>query len=129
MDASETGGDVFFLTTAQLSPLDIDSAIDIYDAHECDAGEDCAQPVPVPVPACEGDACQSPVAPPEDPTPGSLTYHGPGNPLAVVVGRKTKSKPKPFKCRKGFVKQHGKCVKRKTGKRAKRSKQSIRRGR
>jgi DNA-binding beta-propeller fold protein YncE len=33
LDASESGGDVFFLTTAQLSPLDIDSAIDIYDAH------------------------------------------------------------------------------------------------
>jgi len=126
LDASESGGDVFFLTTAQLSPLDIDSAIDIYDAHECSAGENCSPVLPAPVPACEGDACQSPVAPPEDPTPGSLTYQGPSNPLLAVVGAKAKPKSKPVKCKKGSVKQHGKCVKKKA-KKAK-AKRSIGRG-
>ena len=128
LDASESGGDVFFLTTAQLSPLDIDSTIDIYDAHECGAGEDCSPAAPAPVPACEGDACQSPVAPPEDPTPGSLTYQGPGNPPAPVLSAKAKPKPKTLKCGKGSVKQHGKCVKKKKAKRAKRTKRSTRRG-
>jgi hypothetical protein len=128
IDASESGGDVFFLTPAQLSPLDTDSAIDIYDAHECGAGEDCSAPLSTPVPACEGDACQSPAAAPEDPTPGSLTYQGPGNPLTPAVGSKTKAKAKPVKCRKGTVKLHGKCVKKKAKKRAKRSRRSTRRG-
>jgi hypothetical protein len=126
LDASDSGDDVFFLTTAQLSPLDIDSTIDIYDAHECGAGEDCSPPASVPVPACEGDACQSPATAPEDPTPGSLTYQGPGNPLTAVAGTKTKPKSKPTKCRKGFIKRHGKCVKKKPKKRVK-AKRSNRR--
>ena len=124
LDASQSGRDVFFLTTAQLSPLDIDSSIDIYDAHECGAGESCTPPVSVPVPACEGDACQSPVAAPEDPTPGSLTYQGPGNPSTPMVNRRSKPKSKIVRCRKSFVKEHGKCVKR----RAKKAKRSNRRG-
>ena len=128
LDASESGSDVFFLTAAQLSPQDTDSAIDIYDAHECGAGEDCSPPVPVPVPACEGDACQSPVAAPEDPTPGSLTYQGPGNPPGPLLSAQAKPKSKPVKCKKGSVKQHGKCVKKKSAKRAKKAKRSNRRG-
>ncbi len=113
LEASQSGNDVFFLTTSQLSPLDVDSALDIYDAHVCAAGETCSAPVSAPVPACEGDACQSPVAPPEDPTPGSLTYQGLGNPSPAILGVKPGLKSKPAKCRKGFVKQHGKCVKKK----------------
>jgi hypothetical protein len=123
LDASESGGDAFFLTTAQLSLLDTDSAIDIYDAHECSDGGVCAAPVTVPVPACEGDACQSPVAAPEDPTPGSLTYQGPGNPPGPVLGAKPKQKTKTIRCRKGNVKRHGRCVKKRiTRTKAKRSK-------
>jgi hypothetical protein len=128
LDASESGGDVFFLTKAQLSPLDTDSVIDIYDAHECSAGGACIPPLEVPAPSCEGDACQSPVAEPEDPTPGSLTYRGPGNPSTAVSEAKPKSgmKSKPVKCNKVVAKQHGKfkrhskCVRKRT-KKAKRS--------
>jgi len=128
LDASQTGGDVFFLTAAQLSRADIDSVLDIYDAHECGTGEDCSPQLSAPVPACEGDACQSPVTPPEDQTPGSLTYQGPGNPPAPVLSSKAKSKSKPVKCRKSTVKRQGKCAKRKTKKRAKKAKRAIRRG-
>jgi len=127
LDASESGGDVFFLTAAQLSPLDIDSALDIYDAHECATGEDCSPPVSTPVPACEGDACQSPVAAPEDPTPGSLTYQGPGNPPAPVLSANAKPKPKTVACRKGAIKRHGVCKKKQKIKRAK-AKRTNRRG-
>jgi len=129
LDASVSGGDVFFLTKAQLSPFDIDTVLDIYDAHECPAGEDCSPPAATPVPACEGDACQSPVAAPEDPTPGSLTYQGPGNPPAATLEARPKSKPKFPKCKKGAIRQHDKCVKKKRKKtKAKRSQRSTRRG-
>jgi hypothetical protein len=79
LDASESGNDVFFLTHAQLSPRDSDTALDVYDAR---VGGGEAEPAP-PV-ECGGDACQSPGPAPEDPTPGSLTFQGSGNltPLA-----------------------------------------------
>jgi hypothetical protein len=89
LDASESGEDVFFFTNSKLAPADIDTARDVYDAR-VNGGE--AQPgKPV---ECEGDACQSPVAAPEDPTPGSLTFQGPGNlPQPVVASVKGKAKP------------------------------------
>jgi DNA-binding beta-propeller fold protein YncE len=43
LDASETGSDVFFLTTAKLSPQDTDNAYDIYTAHECLTSTPCPQ--------------------------------------------------------------------------------------
>ncbi len=81
LDASESGDDVFFLTGAQLVPADVDSANDIYDARVGGAVSETVKS-----PACEGDACQNPVGAPEDPTPGSLTFQGPGNPLPSVAG-------------------------------------------
>ena len=74
LDASESGDDVFFLTYARLSTRDTDTALDVYDARV--GGGESEPPKPV---QCEGDACQSPVAAPEDLTPGSLIYSGPGD--------------------------------------------------
>jgi hypothetical protein len=74
LDASESGRDVFFLTSAQLSRRDNDTAPDVYDARV--AG---GEPEPLEPPICEGDACQLPAVPPLDPTPGSLTFQGAGN--------------------------------------------------
>jgi WD40-like Beta Propeller Repeat len=112
LDASETGNDVFFLTAAKLSALDVDSALDVYDAHVCSAFSPCPPPPPPP-PACEGDACQSPVAAPEDPTPGSLTFQGPGNPTIqpTTIAPKQATKKKTIKCRKGKQFIGGRCVK------------------
>jgi hypothetical protein len=90
LDAGESGNDVFFLTYSQLSHGDTDSILDVYDARV--GGGFPEAPLP---PVCEGDACQSPVSAPEDPTPGSLTYSGPGNPsapAAVTVAGKQKVK-------------------------------------
>jgi hypothetical protein len=42
IDASESGGDVFFVTTARLAPQDFDTAYDMYDAHECTGVLPCA---------------------------------------------------------------------------------------
>ncbi len=121
LDASENGDDVFFLTPAQLSPQDSDSVLDVYDARVGGGF-----PVPPPPPACEGDACQSPVAAPNDPTPGSLTYRGPGNPGPLLTVRKTVKK-KAVKCSKGKRLKHGKCVKSK-GATKKRAGRTIRTG-
>lgn len=74
LDASESGSDVFFLTTAQLSRRDSDVAPDVYDARVGGGEPQPARPV-----ECEGDGCQQPVVPPNDPTPGSLTFNGAGN--------------------------------------------------
>jgi hypothetical protein len=89
LDASESGDDTFFLTASQLVPADFDSSNDIYDARVGGVVSESVKP-----PACEGDACQSPVSAPEDPTPGSLTFQGPGNPLPLV-STSVKGKARP----------------------------------
>lgn len=82
LDASETGGDVFFFTTAQLSPQDTDTARDVYDAHECRSAAPCFAPVATQPPPCvTGDACKP--APTPQPSifgsPASATFSGAGN--------------------------------------------------
>jgi hypothetical protein len=127
LDASESGGDVFFLTTAKLAPQDYDDAYDIYDAQECTNASPC-QPAPAQQPpACTTEAsCKA--SPTPQPgifgAPPSATFNGPGNspppPPAVV-------KPKPTaKCKHGFVRKKVKkkeqCVKAKRqSKKAKKS--------
>ena len=51
LDASESGGDVFFMTTAKLAPQDFDEAYDVYDAHECTASSPCIPNPASPPPA------------------------------------------------------------------------------
>jgi hypothetical protein len=93
LDASENGDDVFFLTAARLSGKDVENALDVYDAHACSAGSPCPPLPPAPAPACEGDSCQSPGLTPNDPTPSSLSFQGPGNviPVAAAVVQHPKS--------------------------------------
>jgi NHL repeat len=72
-DASADGSDVFFTTESSLVPQDPGS-IDIYDARVGGGFAQHVQP-----PECEGEACQSPPAPPDDPTPASAAFQGAGN--------------------------------------------------
>jgi hypothetical protein len=100
-DAGESGDDVFFGTSARLSVLDSDTAADVYDARVGGIAAVAPQH-----PECLGEACQPPPSPPNDPTPASAAFSGPGN-----------IKPKAGKhCRRGQrkVRQKGKvrCVKR-----------------
>ena len=69
VDLSVDGDDVFFKTYAALDPRD-DGALDIYDAR-VNGG---TPPLPSPPAACEGEACQPPLAPPNDPTPASSVF-------------------------------------------------------
>jgi hypothetical protein len=96
MDASESGDDVFFLTSAKLSPLDVDTSRDIYDAHVCTTAEPCITFPNVQSPPCTTEAsCKA--APTPQPSifgsPSSQTFQGLGNPAAVAA---VKAKAKPL---------------------------------
>ena len=91
LDASESGGDVFFLTSGKLSPGDFDTSVDVYDARVGGGF-----PVPVAPIECSGDACQQPASAPSAPTPASLTFSGAGN-LAPPPATSVESKSKPSK--------------------------------
>jgi hypothetical protein len=88
MGASESGSDVFFLTLSRLSSRDVDTSIDLYDAHECTASSPCAAHEALTPPPCTtGDACKA--APTPQPTifgePSSQTFSGAGNVVPSVV--------------------------------------------
>jgi hypothetical protein len=104
VDASADGQDVFVRTAQSLAPQD-PGLFDIYDAR---AGGGFAPPPSRPA-ACEGEACQSPLAAPNDPTPASASFEGAGN---LVAGAK------PGRCAKGKARRKGRCVAKKHGKRA-----------
>jgi hypothetical protein len=94
IEASESGGDVFFLTQSRLSPADYDTSDDIYDAHECLTSAPCAPAPPLTPPPCDtGDACKP--APTPQPTlfgtPSSETFSGAGN---IVPSAPTKASAK-----------------------------------
>ena len=99
IDASADGRDVFFRTNADLLPQDTDFQ-DIYDAREGGG----FPPPPEPEPECEGDACQSPAAPPNDPTPASSAFAGAGNVVEAPVPR-----PKT-PCAKPRHRVKGRCI-------------------
>jgi WD40-like Beta Propeller Repeat len=95
LDASGNGGDVFFLTAAKLVSQDYDTALDVYDAHECTSQAPCfPAPVAVPPPCGTGDACKA--APSPQPAifgaSGSATFSGAGNVGATVPGAGVKAK-------------------------------------
>jgi hypothetical protein len=127
LDASESGGDVFFATLSQLVPQDYDHSMDVYDAHECTTESPCfPTPVEVPPPCTTEASCKP--SPTPQPTlyapPASATFSGPGNitPEVAPPPEKVTTK-KMVKCRKGLVKnKKGQCVKReKSKKKAKKS--------
>jgi hypothetical protein len=94
LDASESGGDVFLLTVAKLSPKDVDNARDIYDARECSATLPCFPVAPVEPPPCEtADSCKP--APSPQPAifgaPASSTFSGAGNVAGAPPTVATKS--------------------------------------
>jgi hypothetical protein len=87
IDASSSGQDVFFTTASSLVPQD-PGLLDIYDARE---GGGFAGPA-APTAACEGEACQGPLASPNDPTPASSSFSGAGNFVEKSTSRKHRRK-------------------------------------
>jgi len=115
MDASASGGDVFFLTRQQLVGWDHDQQYDLYDAR---VGGGMPEPA-AGSPGCTGDACHGALTGTSSlSAPGSSLPSGSGN---VKATSKRKSGPKRVRCKRGTVlkKVRGKvrCVKPKKKKR------------
>ncbi len=97
LDASEEGGDVFFLTAEKLVKQDTDTALDVYDAHECTSVSPCPSPPAEAPPLCESaSSCRA--APEPLPSlygaPPSATFSGAGNlapetPVVTTGGKKS----------------------------------------
>jgi hypothetical protein len=102
VDATANGSDVFFATSQSLAVQD-PGLIDIYDAR-VNGG---FPPPPGLPPACEGEACQGPLNPPNDATPSSSTYRGPGNEKQAKA-KKKKSKKKSQQHKKKKKQSKGK---------------------
>ncbi len=117
LDVSASGDDVFFLGRQALAPQDPGGeAYRIYDAR-VDGGFPEAV---VPTACTTADACRA--AATQQPSifgePASQTFTGAGNLTPPTPTASTPAKRKPKKCRKGYVKKKGRCVKAKTSKRA-----------
>jgi hypothetical protein len=85
LDASESGGDVFFATREQLLKSASGEAMKLYDARVSGGFSEFSQ-------ACSGTGCQGiPPAPPIFATPSSLTFNGVGNFAATTPTKPTKS--------------------------------------
>jgi DNA-binding beta-propeller fold protein YncE len=78
LDASESGDDVFFMTTARLTPEDRDGGFDVYDAHVCSSSSPCITASTSTSP-CEAEACQPQAAPPAEAAPATQSSQGSGN--------------------------------------------------
>jgi hypothetical protein len=101
LDASENGSDVFFLTSAKLSPLDTETGFVVYDARVCGTAPGaegaCPSPESAPVKPCSDETCQgAPPSPPAYPVPATATHSGAGNIVeqAQTLAAKTVAKPK-----------------------------------
>jgi hypothetical protein len=122
LDASESGGDVFFITTSHLVPQAKEGGLALYDAHECTSFAPCPAETASPPECASVEGCRA--APEAQPAiygaPSSATFNGAGNITSttpsVVAEKVTK---KTVKCKKGLVKnKKGRCVRRKKAKRA-----------
>jgi hypothetical protein len=120
LDASETGGDVFFLTASKLAPQDSDDAYDVYDAHECTSESPCIPPPASTPPACTTEASCRPSPTPQPSIyglPSSATFSGSGNLASPPPpAPATVTKKKAPKCKKGTYPKKGKCVRKKSKK-------------
>jgi hypothetical protein len=125
---SAAGRDVFFLTSEKVLPQDLDTAPDVYDAHECTTASPCIAP-PSALRPCETEAsCKAPPAP--QPTiyaaPATATFNGPGNVTPEVAIAPKKVTKKAVKCKKGDTKnKKGKCVKKAKSKKKTKAKKSA----
>lgn len=92
LDASESGNDVFFLTSSRLTSDDVDTAMDVYDAHVCTATTPCTQAPVTPPPCMSGESCKP--APTPQPVifgpPPSATFMGAGNLTSGVHSKRSR---------------------------------------
>jgi hypothetical protein len=103
IEATPSGGDIFFITQSQLLPQDTDTAFDIYDARECTVGSPCLAAPEPPPPGCGSTEACRPAQLAQQLTggpSGSAAFSGPGNPALSagslgVLASKSKPSPQP----------------------------------
>jgi hypothetical protein len=111
VDASQSGGDVFFLSSGKLSRLDQEGSVSLYDAHECTSSSPCVPQTVSSSGSCETEAsCKaSPgVQPDIFAAGGSAVFSGPGNPPPLSTG----ATPKPETRAQKLAKALGSCRRR-----------------
>jgi hypothetical protein len=100
LDASESGDEAFFLTSAKLVAQDTDTEYDLYDAHVCAAEETCPAAVPDGSPEeCTGessDLCRPGESSSSSSSEPATTTPGSGNvvPHQTTLGAKAVQQPK-----------------------------------
>ncbi|MGH2852778.1 MAG: hypothetical protein ACRDLF_01105 [Solirubrobacteraceae bacterium] len=105
LGASQDGSNVFFATAAQLVPQATPEFSNIYDAR---VNGGFPPPVePRPCLSCQGVGSTAPLFN----APASGAFTGAGNPVPVSTQERTHTTSKSVKCRKGFAKKKGRCVK------------------
>jgi hypothetical protein len=109
------GRDVFFVTSQDLVPQDVDGVPDVYDAR---LGGGFA-PLPAAPEPCSGDACQGPLTNPAPLLVPSSVSQSPGENFAAPLNISTKPKAKKNS-------KHRKKAKRKKAKRKARSSSRVR---
>lgn len=107
LDATADGSDVFFATNESLLPRLDPGSVDVYDARVDGGIPDPPEPF-----ICLGDNCQPLPAPPDDPTPGTLTRNSGNAPLRVLAPKARKHRGGDHRKRK-----HGKGRRRGRGER------------
>jgi DNA-binding beta-propeller fold protein YncE len=100
LDASESGGDAFFLTNQPLVGSDHDTSFDVYDARVCSEASPCISQPPASPQGCEEAQTCRPLPPSQQVFPGpsgSATFSGAGNqPASQTLHLQTSAKPKPL---------------------------------
>ena len=94
-DASETGEDVFFLSSARLTSEDLDGTLSMWDAHVCRASSPCPPAPAAQVPPCNNESSCRPSLSPQPSifgAPASATFSGQGNASSLSTGRAVKPK-------------------------------------
>lgn len=128
LEATPSGNDVFFITSAPLLPQDTDDAFDIYDARVCSEASPCLTPPPPAPSGCEETEACRPVSPPVQAPggpSGTESFSGSGNLHPAqqgVKGAKEGIKPPPTRAQK-FAKALAVC--RKEHARSKRKRQAC----
>jgi hypothetical protein len=122
LGASSDGRDLFFESAAQLTADATPEFSNIYDAR-VDGGFASAEP-PVECLSCQGVGA---------PAPGfgvgaSGSFVGAGNPAVAppAMGPKRLAVKRPVRCRRGFVRRHGRCVRVRRGRAGKASRGVVR---
>lgn len=95
LEASASGGDVFFLTDTQLLPQDVDAERDVYDARVCGEAGCVAPGQPASEGCADATSCKGGSAPvPSFQAPPSTTLSGAGNLLGIAPQSETLAEKK-----------------------------------